>query len=149
MIIERVQKTVLFNEAAKRGITRFELESVPTTYLKMLGTPDMGVQRFGLPTAPLYTAKDGELINVGRLSKFFTGLSRDVTVVEQALDEVGNKIFYLHQEFWAKSQLLKNRSLSLSKAAEAERNKTGSQASWTFSDSFTDTTRIDWSRSSI
>lgn len=149
MIIERVQKTVLFEEAAKRGITRFELESVPTTYLKMLGTPDMGTQRFGLPTAPLYTAKDGELINVNRLSKFFTGLSRDVTVVEQALDEVGNKIFYLHQEFWAKSQLLKNRSLSLSKAAEAERNKTGSQASWTFSDSFTDTNWIDWSRSGI
>jgi len=149
MIIEQTQKNVLFNEASKRGITRFELESVPATYLKMLGTPDMGVQQFGLPTAPIYKAVDGDKINVKKISLFFTGLSRDVTVSEQAVKAVDDKIQALQEEFWAKSQLLKSRALSLSKAAAAEKKKAGSQASWSFIEGFTNTNWIDWSRSTV
>lgn len=149
MIIEQTQKSIFFNEAARRGITRFELESVPATYLKMLGTPDIGIQQFGLPTAPIYKAVDGEKINVKKISTFFTGLSRDVAVSDESVRAVDNKIRALQEEFWAKSQLLKNRALSLSKAAAAEKKKAGTQSSWSFVDGFTNTNWIDWTRSSV
>lgn len=142
-LIERTQKTVLFDEAARKGITRFQLESVPATYRSLLGVPDVGVQQFGIPTAPLYRAVDGEPVRIDKMSAFLTGLNRDARVAEQALSTVESEVASWREQVWARSQLLKNRSLALSRTAAAEQARSSNQASWTFSDSFTDTTWLD------
>jgi len=145
-LITTTQKTVLLDEASRIGITRFQLDTIPATYKKLLGTPDIGMQQYGLPTAPIYLADFGADVSVQRMSKYFSGVYRDLRVADQALYDIENKIISFQYSLWARTQLLKNKAQTLQKSAAAEQSRSDNNASWSFSDSLTDTNWLDMSK---
>jgi hypothetical protein len=145
MLIENTQKTVLLDDAAKQGISRFELMSIPETYQKMLGSVD---KQFGMPMAPLYKAVTGEKINVESMSKFFKGFDRDVRVAKTALVDLKTRLEFTKNEFWVRTQILKNKANYLQHTADLEKYKGSNSAVWAYGDSFTSTALVDMVRSS-
>ncbi len=143
MIIERTQKRVIFEEAARKGIVGSQLLQVPQIYDRLLGVTDIGVQRYGAPLTPVYNAKSGELIEIPRIANFFTGLARDIRVSDIALTEIENSLVLFNLEMWTRMQLLKNRSSDLSKKASVEKTRASLGATWVYTESFNTTNYID------
>ncbi len=63
-MIERVQKQVLFEEAARKGVVGSQLLQVPDILKRLIGVNDIGTRVYGGPLSPLYTAKEGQFIDV-------------------------------------------------------------------------------------
>jgi len=142
-MIEKQQKVVLFNEAARKGIINSDLINIPNIYADLVGIRDIGVASYGSPLAPIYVAKAGADVKIDRMSKFITGLARDLQVSDLALTEIENSLNFLNLELWARMQILKNSANSLKKAALTERSKLEQRASWSFVESFTNTYLLD------
>jgi hypothetical protein len=142
-VTERYQKTILFEEAAKRGLTESDILNIPEAYQKILGVSDIGIRQYGNPLTPVYTAKTGELIDIGRIAKFFVGLARDYKVIDFSATELENSLNYINYELWARMQLVKNRAKQLSLGAQTERLKVSTGAVWAHNESFSDTNLID------
>lgn len=148
MAIERHQKVLIFEEAARRGVVFSDLPSIPDLYQEILGIHDIGDRKLGNPLTPIYTAKTGELIDIPRISAYFTGLVRDLKVADYSLTELENNILMTNLEVWARMQLVKNRASLVSEAAHTERVRTALGADWAYTESFHNTNRIDMERTS-
>ena len=147
MIIENVQKTVLLDEAAKKGLSRFALYSIPQSFTKMLG--DYTDQEYGFPLTKPYMAVAGDTIDVTLLSQYLVNISRDIRVGNQAKDQIRSKLENVKNEFWVRSQNLKNKANYLQHTAALEGFKSESKAVWVFGDTFNDTNKIDMTLSNI
>lgn len=142
-LIERAQKRVLTEEAAKKGIKAGQLRDIPDIYDELLGLSDIGEPVYGRPMAPFYRAVEEEPVEVDRIAKFITGLARDVMVGDVALMEAEDSLANLGLELWARAQMAKNRSMALTKAAHAERNRAALGGTWGYSDGLSDASRLD------
>ena len=147
MIIENTQKTTLLDEAAQEGITKFQLYSIPEVYTKMLG--DIEGKSFGLPLAPVYVPKRGEKIDVPKIAKFVKGLNRDIKVGDESVSDVAKSIASADYEYSVKLSLLKNRVNRITNTANLQGYQNATSATWTFGDSFADTSKIDMLNSSV
>jgi len=141
MLIDNVQKLVLLDEAAKKGLTRFQLVSIPETFEKIVG--DLTKSEYGLPLTRPYTPKVGDNIDVAKIAKYFVNTNRDLAVGIQSAIIVNEKLRYIKNEFWVRSQNLKNKANLLAHTAELEGFKSKSQSVWVFGNSFNDTAMID------
>jgi hypothetical protein len=146
MIIDNTQKKVLFDDAAKLGLTRFEILSTPETFKRMLGSIEK--KSFGLPLVNQYIAVSNESINIKKISEYFVGYGRDLKVGNQAASEVEQKILYIKNEFWVRSQNLKNKAKYLKATADLEGFKSGYNGTFVFGDSFTSAENIDLTNTS-
>ena len=142
-MIEKVQKQVIFEEAARKGIMNSQILQIPGILREIIGVADINKQQYGMPLAPTYTAKSGELIDIARISNFFTGLSRDVKVSNQAITNLENDLLLFNLEIWTRMQLLKNKSQSLSKKAKIEKVRASFGATWIYTETFSNTNLID------
>lgn len=142
-MIEKVQKQVIFEEAARKGIMNSQILQIPDILREIIGVADINKQQYGMPLAPTYTAKSGELIDIARISNFFTGLSRDVKVSNQAITNLENDLLLFNLEIWTRMQLLKNKSQSLSKKAKIEKVRASFGATWIYTETFSNTNLID------
>lgn len=142
-MIEKTQKQILFEEAARKGIQDSQLLQMPDILSKMLGVSDINTQKYGMPLAPLYTAKSGELVDVKKIGNFFTGIARDIKVSEVALTEIENELLLFNLEIWIRMQLLKNRSLELSKKARIEKLRAALGSTWVYTETFSNTRLLD------
>lgn len=145
-LIETVQKQILFEEAARQGIKSSQLQSIPSIYNEMLGPTDIGKRRYGNPLVPVYEARPNELIDVGRIAKYFSSLARDLKTSNLSLRKLEDNLVLFNLECWARMQLLKNRSSNLSKKAKMERIRSSLGATWLFTETFNNTSFIDVSR---
>lgn len=142
-MIEKIQKKVLFEEASKKAVLSGKLKQISEIYKDLLGVSDIGEQVYGKPLAPLYIAREGEPIEMPRIRNFFTGLTRDITVSQLAIGEVEDQLILFNLEFWARSQLLKNRSIELVKRATVEKSRAFLGSTWMYTESFTNTALLD------
>lgn len=142
-MIEKVQKQIIFEEAARKGIMDSQILQIPQILQNILGITDIGVQKYGMPLCPLYTAKSGELIEIPKISNFFIGLARDIKVADTALTNLENDLLLFNLEIWTRMQLLKNRSNDLSKKAKIEKLRSSLGATWVYTETFSDTRLID------
>ena len=141
--IERAQKRVFFEEAAKIGIQINNLLAAPEIYQKLFGVNDRGTQRYGLPLAPQYIAQADELIDISRLSSYFKGVGRDLRTLDVAITELEDEVDQLSFQLWAKTQLLKNRANTIQKTASAELKRSSDGGIWSYTEPFTSTAKID------
>lgn len=142
-MIEKVQKQILFEEAARKGILNSQLLQIPDILKGMLGATDIGQQKYGNPLAPIYTAKEGELIEIPRIANFFTGLARDIKVTDESISNLEDDLLLFNLEMWTRMQLLKNRSQDLSKKASIEKIRASLGATWVYTETFSNTRLID------
>lgn len=140
-MIEKFQKQVLFNEAAKIGIVSNRLREVPEIYADLLGLSDIGQQLYGAPLAPVYKAKDD--VDVSRIAKYFKGISRDINVSNLCLSELEDKLVSMSLEVWARATLIKNKSVTLIKKSKAEKSRVSLGATWIFTETLSNTNNID------
>lgn len=145
-IIERFQKKIIFEEAAQRAIRKDTVTNIANIYQEILGIRDIGQAKYGAPFAPLYTAKAGELIDIPRISKFFKGLTRDIKVLDFAITELENRLLFQGMEIWARTEMLKYKSDSVSKRARAEKSRINLGGLWTFVETFKSTEDLDMSQ---
>lgn len=146
-MIERVQKQVIFEEAARKGVVGSQLLQIPDILKRLIGVNDIGVRVYGHPLAPIYFAKEGEFIDVERIAKFFSGLSRDVRVLDTSIGNLENDLLLFNLEIWSRMQLLKNKSMELSKKARVEKSRASLGAVWVFTESFNNLKNVDMAQS--
>jgi len=142
-LIETLQKKILFEEAARKGLQGGNLFSVGEIYENLLSPTDIGKQTYGSPLAPIYVAKAGEVINVKRIANFFKGIARDVRTTQFALDTLESQLLLLNLEYWLKMQLVKNRALDTQKKAESEKYRSAFGATWVFTETFNNVDNLD------
>lgn len=145
-LIERIQKEILFEEAARRGIISGSFLQAPEIYRDILGTSDIGSASYGQPTAPFYQAKDGEQYDIGRMSKYFGGLSRDIQALDLSAIELENLLDTLHNTTWARMELVKNRATLVHRTALAEKDRASIGGLWGYTETFTSVSLIDMDR---
>lgn len=146
MIIERTQKRVLLEEAARKGVTVRRIQDIPEFYRELLGQTDVGQQALGFPLTSIYRAQSGEVIDVPKIAKFFQGLLRDVRVLDLAMTEMENDLTMVGIQFWSRMQLAKNRAREVRLQVEAEKARAQFGARWAFSESFSTTQYLDMVR---
>lgn len=142
-IIERTQKTLLFEEAARKGITKRQIQTISQIFRNLIGQSDLGTQTLGEPLAPLYTAQEGEIIDISRISAYITGLFRDVQVLDWSVRELEDQLTLINLEFWARVQLARNRARNIGEAASTERQRVAFGGRWAFNDSLNSTTHLN------
>jgi hypothetical protein len=142
-MIEKTQKQILFEEAAKKGIMDSQIQQIPDILRSIVGVSDINKQQYGMPLAPIYTAKSGEHIDISRLSNFFSGLLRDTKVSSVSLESIENDLLLFNLEIWTRMQLLKNKAQDISKKAKVERYRASFGATWIFTETFSKTDLID------
>lgn len=147
-MIEKTQKQIIFEEAAKKGIVGSQLMQVPEILKSILGVSDVGKQVYGAPLAPLYRAKIGEKIEVSRISDYFVGVNRDLKVADLAMTELEDNLLMLNYEMWTRMELLKNKSTELSKKARVEKLRSSLGATWVYTETFTNTQYLDMENTS-
>lgn len=148
-LIARTQKEVLFEQAARQGITEKKISTVPEIYRNLLGISDVGQQRLGMPLAPMYLAVPDMEISIERIRQYFQGLLRDVQVLDLANNHVEDQLTLMNIEFWARMQLVKNRALYIARTAETERMRIAFGSAWSFSDTLTSTAFLDMSQTTM
>jgi len=142
-LISTTQRQKLLNEASRKAIKNSQLKSLPEILDDLVGVRDIGQSVYGLPLAPLYIAKSNELIDVSRMGGFFTGLSRDFSVLDTSLSNIETSLSLMNLEIWSKMELLKNRATILNKRALQEKSRSSSSATWSYTETFNTTTNID------
>jgi hypothetical protein len=145
-LIESLQKQILFDEAAKKGLVAGQLFSVGEIYENLLGPTDIGQYLYGNPLAGVYVAKAGYEIDVTRIASFFKGLARDLKVVSYANQTLEDQLLLISLEFWIKSQLLKTKAIDIQKRAEQEKFRAVYNALWVFTETFNTVDYLDLAR---
>lgn len=140
-MIEQTQKQILFEEVAKQAITQSKFLNTGAVYRELLGISDTTQQIYGFPLAPIYVAKDGDLIDIKRIAAFLKGTIRDFKVLDLALTTLEDKIIYTQMELWNKMQYFKAQARDIKNVAEAEASKLALGGRWSFADTFA---TADW-----
>jgi hypothetical protein len=138
-LIERSQRSVLFEEAARLALTRSQIDNVSDFYAELVGYNDYlpdTKPRYGFPMAPLYKPQTGSVIDVPKIRKYFEVLGRDLEVTDSAVTELENKLAQMSLEVWARMAILKNRSSDIEKTTSLEKERAAIQATWSFAETF-------------
>jgi hypothetical protein len=148
-ITEFNQRRLLFEQAAREGITKRKISTIGEIFSKLIGQSDVGVKNLGLPLAPTYLARDGDIIDIQRMSSYLAGLFRDIQVLDLSNQQLEDQLTLISLEFWSRMQLVKNRAQNVRNAAIAERQRVATGGRWAFSDSLNTTTNINMQLSSV
>jgi hypothetical protein len=142
-LIDTIQKEVIFEEAAKLGIEGSQILSIGQLFTKILGVSDIGSTTYGSPLAPLYKAINNEPISIDKINSFFSGLVRDIKVIDLANTELENDLANLGLETWARIELLKNRANNITAIASQQANILANNSSWNYVENFNSTDYVD------
>lgn len=143
MIIEKIQKQILFEEASKKSISEMRLRNLREIYEELLPQTDVGKQIYNSPLSPVYIARTEDVINIGRIADFFKGLVRDHRVLSQAVSELEASVAYMNIEFWNRVQRNKAHLTKLVKELEAEKSKISQGGTWSFVETFSSTLNLN------
>lgn len=142
-MIEYVQKQVLFEQAAKQGIMGSQLLQVPEILQNLVGISDIGMQQWGSPLTPIYTAQSGQLIQIPKIANYFSGLSTDISVADVSLTNLEDELTMFNLEMYSRMQLVNNLSQQLSTMASQEALRASTGAVWAYTETFANTDLID------
>lgn len=141
-MIEEIQKKVLFEKAAKLSILRGNFIDLGEVYRDLLGVSDFGKPLYGNPVAPIYQAKSGDIIDISRIGKFFSGLATDVSVARLGIYDLENSLVNMSVGIWADTELLNGMVRNLTTLVDYQLNRSGF-SSWSFLETFYTTGNID------
>ena len=147
MIIEKTQKKLIFEEAARAGIISSKILNIPELYQQILGITDSIERRYGNPSAPVYVAKPDELIRIPKLIHYFNGVTRDIKTLDVASSELEDNLILMNLEFWARAERVKARAIALDKEATTERSRAALGGVWAFTETFSKLTYVDMAKS--
>lgn len=144
MIIERAQKSILLEEAAREGILHSNIQAIPLIYARLLGAQDLDKAFFGQPWTRLYPAVPGSLIDTSKLAEFTKNLYRDHRVLNQALLIIEANLYSANTYLWAWTQRLRKEAQALAAEARAEKSRVLLGSLWAYTETFDTTDNIDF-----
>lgn len=142
-VIEKFQKKVLFEEAAQKAIREAKFLSVTNVLEEIIGIRDIGEAKYGIPLTPFYQAKDGQPIDISRITAFFKGLVRDIKVLDLSVEEVEDQLLSFSAYFWNAMERIKRDASGILREIRTYDKLATTGGIWQFTDTFRSVDYID------